>query len=135
MASPNPDAPGEQDAPLVERQLSWCFGLTEHEWYAAERTVLGLPVLLRVLSPQESEQCREAAWALDSPAAQLTETQIQHLARAVVAVDGQDLPPSLPWRLAHFRAMPEAAMQRVYQQFEALSREYWDATAPEPVKN
>ena len=135
MASPSPDGPDEQDAPLVERLLAWSFGLTELDWYAAERVALGVPVLFRVLSPAESESCREAAWTLDSPAAQLTETQVQHLARGVVSVDGQELPPSLPWRLAHFRAMPEVAMQRVYQQFEAVTREYWAATEPEPVKN
>jgi hypothetical protein len=133
--SPSPDAPGEQDEPLIERQLAWSFGLTEFDWYTAERSTLGVPALFRVLSPQESELCREAAWAFDSPAAQLTETQVQHLARAVVSVDGQDLPPSLPWRLHHFRSMPEVAMQRVYQQFEVVTQEYWAATAPDTVKN
>jgi hypothetical protein len=31
--------------------------------------------------------------------------------------------------------MPEVAMQRVYQQFEVVTQEYWAATAPDTVKN
>ena len=125
----------ERPDPVVERALTFAFGLTDHPWYAATRHVLGVDVLFRVLSPAEDEAAKEAAWTLDSPSAQATETQVQHLARAVVEVDGQELPPGLVWRLDHFRAMPQVGMVRVYQQFEAVTKEYWAQTEPDAVKN
>jgi|SRR5690242_3751584 len=119
----------------INKALRFAFGAGEHPWYTAEREVRGAKVLFRALTDLELTKCDEAADVLSSPVGQARERQTHWLARSVVAVDGQELPDSIAWRLAHFHEMPGAYKKLVVDAYLEVQAEYESLLAEDALKN
>lgn len=121
---------------LLNHATEFCFGLTRFDWFTQEREpVKGCKVLYRALAGEDFEMADEQAGVFSDPAAQLREREVQYLARAVLAVNGYELPAEMDWRANHLREMPDAFRGRIAKAWVAVQDAYNRLLDEDTVKN
>lgn len=138
--------------PQIERALDFLFDGTQ-QVYAAERTVWGRPIVLRVLRAPEIVVANEIAEQFRSFGAQAMERSVQTLAYAIASIAGKPWTPeaagqalgnpddplddrpktALDWRVAQLHEWPALLVSDCYDAWTDVGKEYGRLMKGEPL--
>lgn len=128
----------------IERALDFLFDGTQ-QVYAAERTVWGRPIVLRVLRAPEIVVANEIAEQFRSFGAQAMERSVQTLAYAIASIAGKPWTPEaagqalddgqtlLDWRVAQLHEWPALLVSDCYDAWTDVGKEYGRLMKGEPL--